>query len=162
MELLQNLHFTSLTKVLGPGEKPSFKRIPVVDNLPMNQAQQEIMSLTIVLYLMDHFQIWPYLIQVMPSLNAIFHSFTIAYIAMGVGENPIAPPGGITLVIVLGILAMINWFYRVILYCDRMLDVFVGLALGAGLGVGWFYAIKAMNPTWVYYGKEKKRKMRSR
>ena len=93
----------------------------------------------------------------MPSLNALFHSFTIAYIAMGVGSNPKPNPGGITFLVILGILALINWAFRVRLYCDKMLDIFVGAALGAGCGIGWFFAIHALNPTWTYYGKEEEK-----
>jgi hypothetical protein len=93
----------------------------------------------------------------MPSLNAIFHSFTIAYIAMGVGSNPKPNPGGITFLIVLGILALINWAFRVRLYCDKMLDIFVGAALGSACGIGWFFAIHGIDPTWTYYGKEEEK-----
>ena len=35
-----------------------------------------------------------------------------------------------------------------------MLDVFTGATLGIACGVGWFFAIHSINPTWVYYGKE--------
>ena len=93
----------------------------------------------------------------MPSLNALFHSFTIAYIAMGVGSNPKPNPGGITFLVILGILALINWAFRVRLYCDKMLDIFVGASLGAACGIGWFFAIHALNPTWTYYGKEEEK-----
>ena len=142
----------------GPGEKHSFKRIPIVDNLPINPGTTRNNVPDYCSVFNGPFSNMALSDTSMPSLNAIFHSFTIAYIAMGVGENPIAPSGGITLIIVLGILAMINWFYRVTLYCDRMLDVLVGATIGAGIGVAWYYAIKAMNPTWVYFGKEKKGK----
>ena len=30
--------------------------------------------------------------------------------------------------------------------------------VGGGAGVGWYYAINAVNPTWTYYGGEKKGK----
>tara|TARA_B100000925_G_scaffold266615_1_gene226550 strand:- start:311 stop:1006 length:696 start_codon:yes stop_codon:yes gene_type:complete len=90
----------------------------------------------------------------MPSLNAIFHGFTLAYIAMGVGNNPKPNGGGIVFLIVLAILALINWAFRIRLYCDKMLDVFVGATLGIACGVGWFFAVYNINPTWVYYGKE--------
>ena len=94
----------------------------------------------------------------MPSLNAIFHSFTIAYILTAVANNPNHPPGGIVFLIVLGIVAITNWLYRVNLYCDYWIDIGLGIVIGALCGVGWFYAINLVNPTWTYYGKEKKGK----
>ena len=93
----------------------------------------------------------------MPSLNALFHAFTITYIAMGVGSNPKPNAGGITFLTILGILALINWAFRVRLYCDKLLDIFVGAVLGTACGVGWFFAVYGINPTWVYYGKEEEK-----
>ena len=93
----------------------------------------------------------------MPSLNAIFHAFTITYIGMGVGHNPHPSPEGITFVVILGILALINWAFRVRLYCDKGLDILVGATFGIALGIAWFYAIFSWQPTWVYYGKEEEK-----
>lgn len=90
----------------------------------------------------------------LPSLNAIFHAFTISYIAMGVGSNSKPSNEGIIFLIVLGILALMNGFYRKIYDCDGYMDLFVGAVLGTGLGVAWFFAIKGINPTWTYYGEE--------
>uniref|UniRef100_A0A6C0JAF4 Phosphatidic acid phosphatase type 2/haloperoxidase domain-containing protein n=1 Tax=viral metagenome TaxID=1070528 RepID=A0A6C0JAF4_9ZZZZ len=89
-----------------------------------------------------------------PSLNALFHAFTVSYIAMGVGSNSVPPPEGIIFLIVIGILAIINCIFRVVHSCDTYLDVFVGAVLGTGLGVAWFFAINTVNPTWTYYGEE--------
>ena len=89
-----------------------------------------------------------------PSLNSIFHAFTISYIAMGVGNNSTPPQEGIIFLIVIGILAIINCIFRVHKGCDQYMDVFVGAVLGTGLGVAWFFAIKAINPTWTYYSEE--------
>ena len=61
---------------------------------------------------------------------------------------------GIIFLIVLGILALMNGFYRKIYDCDGYMDLFVGAVLGTGLGVAWFFAIKGINPTWTYYGEE--------
>jgi hypothetical protein len=94
----------------------------------------------------------------MPSLNAVFHSFTIAYILLAVANNPNHPPSGIVFLIVLGIVAIINWLYRINLYCDYWIDIAAGVLVGGGAGVGWYYAINAVNPTWTYYGREKKGK----
>jgi len=44
----------------------------------------------------------------MPSLNALFHAFTITYIAFGVANNPHPSANGITFLIILGITAIIN------------------------------------------------------
>ena len=93
----------------------------------------------------------------MPSLNAVFHAFTLTYIAMGVASNPKPNVGGITFLVIIGILALINWAFRVRLYCDKLLDIGVGAALGTACGVGWFFAINALNPTWTYYGKEEEK-----
>jgi len=90
----------------------------------------------------------------LPSLNAIFHAFTISYIAMGVGSNSKPSNEGIIFLIVLGILALMNGFYRKIYDCDDYMDLFVGAVLGTGLGVAWFFAIKAVNPSWTYYSEE--------
>jgi len=92
-----------------------------------------------------------------PSLNAVFHAFTITYIAYGVGSNPNPNPGGILLVIVLGISALINWAFRLQLYCDKLKDIFAGIVVGVGSGVAWYHLINLMNPTWVYYGKEEQK-----
>jgi hypothetical protein len=89
-----------------------------------------------------------------PSLNALFHAFTISYIAMGVGNNSTPPKEGIIFLIVIGILAIINCIFRMMHSCDRHIDVFVGAVLGTGLGVAWFFAINAVNPTWTYYGED--------
>jgi hypothetical protein len=89
-----------------------------------------------------------------PSLNALFHAFTISYIAMGVGSNSTPPKEGIIFLIVIGILAIINCIFRMIHSCDKHIDVFVGAVLGTGLGVAWFFAINAVNPTWTYYGED--------
>ena len=89
-----------------------------------------------------------------PSLNALFHAFTISYIAMGVGSNSTPPQEGIIFLIVIGILAIINCIFRMIHSCDKHIDVFVGAVLGTGLGVAWFFAINAVNPTWTYYGED--------
>ena len=46
---------------------------------------------------------------------------------------------------------------KTFLYCDKLLDIGVGAALGTACGVGWFFAINAVNPTWTYYGKEEEK-----
>ena len=106
---------------------------------------------------LNHYRVVNLLVSIQELKPALFHSFTIAYIAMGVGSNPKPNPGGITFLIILGILALINWAFRVRLYCDKMLDIFVGAALGAGCGIGWFFLVHATNPTWTYYGKEEEK-----
>ena len=88
----------------------------------------------------------------MPSLNAMFHAFTLAYLIMGVSTNPY--PAGVPFVIIVGITALCNMFYRTMLYCDKFIDIIVGVVLGACFGVGWWFAIDAYNPTYTFYGKE--------
>ena len=88
----------------------------------------------------------------MPSLNAMFHAFTFSYILMGVATNPNHP--GIPFVLLLGITALTNMFYRHHLFCDKWIDIAVGIVLGAGIGVAYWFAISALNPTYTYYGKE--------
>ena len=93
----------------------------------------------------------------MPSLNALFHAFTITYIAFGVANNPHPSSNGIAFLIILGITAIVNWLFRWRLYCDNPLDIFVGAALGVLFGFAWFQAIFNWQPTWVYYGKEEEK-----
>ena len=93
----------------------------------------------------------------MPSLNALFHAFTITYIAFGVANNPHPSSNGIAFLIMLGITAIVNWLFRWRLYCDNPLDIFVGAALGVLFGFAWFQAIFNWQPTWVYYGKEEEK-----
>jgi len=90
----------------------------------------------------------------MPSMNALFHAFTISYIAMGVGTNSQPPQEGIIFLIVVGILAIINCIFRVQHLCDKYIDVAIGTIFGTGLGVAWFFAISAVNPKWTYYSEE--------
>ena len=50
----------------------------------------------------------------------------LTYIAMGVASNPKPNIGGITF-LNNWFLALINWAFRVRLYCDKLLDIGVGL-----------------------------------
>ena len=92
----------------------------------------------------------------MPSLNSMFHSFTFAYILMGVANNPNHP--GIPFVLLLGVTALTNMFYRHSLFCDKWMDIGVGIILGAAIGIIWWFLINAWDPTYTYYGKEDPRK----
>ena len=58
-----------------------------------------------------------------PSLNALFHAFTISYIAMGVGSNSTPPQEGIIFLIVIGILAIINCNFLGYLYISYALNI---------------------------------------
>ena len=72
----------------------------------------------------------------MPSMTAIFHAFTFAYILSGVISNPHHP--GIPLVIVLGLTALIHFGFRVSLFCDRWSEIAVGVVLGGLFGFLWW------------------------
>ena len=40
------------------------------------------------------------------------------------------------------------------LYCDKMVDIVVGIVLGAIIGLVWYFIIKSWNPSYIYYGKD--------
>ena len=88
----------------------------------------------------------------MPSTNAMFHAFTFAYICVSVAQNP--NPVGVPFLLLIGITALTNMFYRVSLYCDKIMDIAVGIVLGGAFGVGWWFLVNALNPTYTFYGKE--------
>lgn len=88
----------------------------------------------------------------MPSMTAIFHAFTFAYILSGVISNPHHP--GIPLVIVLGLTALIHFGFRVSLFCDRWSEIAVGIILGGLFGFLWWLLINSWDPRVTYYGKE--------
>ena len=94
----------------------------------------------------------------MPSLDAMFHGFTLAYIGASVSQNPNHPINGIMFLIFLGVISATNLLFRINNYCDSWLDVVLGIIIGAACGVGYYFGVNAVNPTWTYYGKEKKGK----
>ena len=94
----------------------------------------------------------------MPSLDAMFHAFTLAYIGASVSQNPNNPTNGIAFLIFLALVSATNLLFRINHSCDKALDVVLGLILGAACGVGYYFAVVSTNPTWTYYGKEKKGK----
>jgi len=94
----------------------------------------------------------------MPSLDAMFHAFTLAYIGASVSQNPNQPTNGIAFLIFLALVSATNLLFRMNHSCDKALDVVLGLILGAACGVGYYFAVVSTNPTWTYYGKEKKGK----
>lgn len=93
-----------------------------------------------------------------PSLSAIFHGFTIAYIAIAVGTNPYKPIGGISFLILLGCNAILNLFYRYSMMCDTIPAAIIGIIVGAALGAGWWALIKSTRPDWLFYGDDKQSK----
>ena len=95
----------------------------------------------------------------MPSLNALYHAFTISYMVSGLVNNPNKPSSGnIMFIVILTVFGLTNMFFRLHSYCDSFLDILVGILIGIGCGVGWFYSMKSINPSIVYHGKEKKGK----
>ena len=148
--------FKKQDDALGPGEKRKWDRPDM-----KNSSYINIMAGATATGVPDYCKVFrgPFSsdtieLTSIPSLNAIFHAFTISYIAMGVGSNPTPSTEGIIFLIVIGILAIINCIFRVYHLCDNYIDVFVGAVLGTGLGVAWFFAINAVNPTWTYYNEE--------
>ncbi len=72
---------------------------------------------------------------------------------MGISDNPTRPiPPGIPFIITLGITACLNLYYRERLFCDKMVDIFMGIVLGSIIGLIWYYIIKSWNPSYIYYG----------
>tara|TARA_A100001015_G_C14979397_1_gene708810 strand:+ start:688 stop:1383 length:696 start_codon:yes stop_codon:yes gene_type:complete len=136
----------------------TFQRIPVRHNLPLNPGQTKNSTPDYCNVFSGPFSNSALYTTSMPSLNAIFHAFTISYIGSGIAVNPNHPFGGILFLISITILAVINWMFRITLYCDKILDVVVGAVLGIGAGIAWFTAINNINPTWTYYSKEKQGK----
>ena len=94
----------------------------------------------------------------MPSLDAMFHAYTLGYIGASLSQNPNHPTNGIMFLIFLAIVSATNLLFRITNYCDNWLDVVIGLVLGAACGIGHYFGVSAVNPTWTYYGKEKKGK----
>lgn len=95
----------------------------------------------------------------MPSLNAIYHAFTISYMIAGLMNNPNKPSrGGIAFIALLTVFGLTNMFFRLHSYCDSFLDSLIGILLGALLGCGWYYSMSAVDKSLVYHGRQKKGK----
>ena len=135
---------------------PKFLRTPVQMNYPLN-AGQTTASMP------DYCNVFvtPWFNQSvndtsMPSLNAMFHSFTFVYLLCGILSNPNKP--GIPFLITLGITAIANMIFRTYYYCDKMQDILVGVILGGLVGFGIFnliyYALGDTGPTLLFYAKE--------
>ena len=150
--LVKSLFYHMDSKSRALGETPQFERQPVRMKWPLHPGQT-------ARGVPDYCSVFegPWFTSAlgatsMPSLNAMFHAFTLLYIIMGTSTNPNTP--GIPLIIVLAITAITNMVLRVRLFCDRMTDVGIGLILGSALGVAWYFIINSWNPIYVYYGKD--------
>lgn len=134
---------------------PRFLRTPIKMNYPMN-AGQTINSMP------DYCNVFvtPWFNQTvndtsMPSLNAMFHSFTFVYLLCGIMMNPTKP--GIPLLVVLGVTALANMGFRTYYFCDKMQDILVGVILGGLMGFALFsllYHSSDIGPTLVFFAKE--------
>ena len=134
---------------------PRFLRTPIKMNYPMN-AGQTINSMP------DYCNVFvtPWFNQAvndtsMPSLNAMFHSFTFVYLLCGIMMNPTKP--GIPLLVVLGVTALANMGFRTYYFCDKMQDILVGVILGGLMGFALFsllYHSSDIGPTLVFFAKE--------
>jgi hypothetical protein len=134
-----------------------WQRTPIALNLPFNAGQTENNVPDYCNVFDGPFGLDDRYNTSMPSLNAVSHVFTITYLILGLSNNPYSNPGGIAFVIILLFTAFVNLAFRVQLYCDKPLDIFAGIVLGALCGFLWFYLIQATHPTWTYYGKEERK-----
>ena len=156
---------TMVNHILGMGFKtffskyPRFLRTPVKMNYPLN-AGQTTNSMP------DYCDVFvtPWFNQSihdtsMPSLNAMFHSFTFVYLLCGIISNPNKP--GIPFLVFLGITALANMGFRTYYFCDKMEDILVGIILGGLIGFFVFniiYHTSNIGPSLVFFGKEEKPK----
>ena len=156
---------TMVNHILGMGFKtffskyPRFLRTPVKMNYPLN-AGQTTNSMP------DYCNVFvtPWFNQSihdtsMPSLNAMFHSFTFVYLLCGIISNPNKP--GIPFLVFLGITALANMGFRTYYFCDKMEDILVGIILGGLIGFFVFniiYHTSNIGPSLVFFGKEEKSK----
>ncbi len=134
---------------------PRFLRTPIKMNYPLN-AGQTVNSMP------DYCNVFvtPWFNQAvndtsMPSLNAMFHSFTFVYLLCGIMMNPTKP--AIPLLVILGITALANMGFRTYYFCDKMQDILVGTILGGLIGFGLFsllYYSSDSGPTLVFFAKE--------
>ena len=156
---------TMVNHLLGMGFKtffskyPRFLRTPVQMNYPLN-AGQTTNSVP------DYCNVFvtPWFNQSihdtsMPSLNAMFHSFTFVYLLCGIISNPNKP--GIPFLVFLGITALANMGFRTYYFCDKMQDILVGVILGGLIGFLVFnviYYSSDIGPSMVFFAKEDKSK----
>jgi len=150
--LIKTIFFQMDSDSRAKGQRPQFARTPIKMSWPMHPGQTPN-------GMPDYCNVFegPWYNNAlnatsMPSLNAMFHAFTFAYILLGISTNPNRP--GIPFLLLLGITGIVNMGYRNMLFCDKWMDIGVGIILGAGVGVAWFFLINAWNPTYVYYGKD--------
>ena len=76
-----------------------------------------------------------------PDFNSMFLAFTTLYLLMPMAYG--AAPLNVLLIIILSIFIIGTGFTRVSLGCNKILDIILGNVLGAGLGVGFFFALWA-------------------
>jgi hypothetical protein len=93
----------------------------------------------------------------MPSLNAVFHAYTLLYFILGLSNSKVPDTGDYIFIIILLLNGITNLCFRNNLMCESKWDIFVGLILGAAVGTGWFYLINTTQPAWVYYGDSGKK-----
>lgn len=78
-----------------------------------------------------------------PDFNSMFLSFTMMYLIMPMIHK--AAPLNAIFIIIMGIFILGNGATRIMTKCNNKLDVVIGNLIGAGLGVGYFYAFWATN-----------------
>ena len=78
-----------------------------------------------------------------PDFNSMFLSFTMMYLVMPMAYK--AAPLNAILIILMVFFIIGNGATRVMMGCNNKIDVIIGNLLGAGLGVGYFFAFWASN-----------------
>ena len=74
-----------------------------------------------------------------PSLNAIFHTFTLTYAACcGVFADGIVPAKNIFFMLLMFIILVFDLSYRYMKKCDNYTDILAGIVLGILCGIGWW------------------------
>jgi len=76
-----------------------------------------------------------------PDFNSMVLSFTALYLIMPMAYG--AAPLNALLIVVLGIFILGNGFTRVTRGCNNIMDILLGNVIGAGLGIGFFFALWA-------------------
>ena len=84
----------------------------------------------------------------MPSLNSIFHAFTLVYVACCAFESNTSGKQSIAATIFILTLSMIyilNIFSNIKKKCNTGMDIGVGMLIGGGMGVLWYFLAKGLS-----------------
>ena len=83
----------------------------------------------------------------MPSLNSIFHAFTIVYVACCAFSTDGSQQqlSSTIFVITLSFIFLLHTFSSYKKKCNTMMDILVGTLIGGASGACWYYAVKGMS-----------------